>query len=257
MSYEKEIELLKEIAVAVGKYQLEKQKFLKNVNLKEDGSPFTEVDVNSENMIKEKISTIFQKDGFLGEESGETKGESGRRWIIDPLDGTRPYIHGIPTHSILIALEDGGVLAAAIAHFPALDETYWAMSGGGAFCNGEKLSVSKTALLSQSMASALGIVEEADKKSGKLLLETLKKCDYFYGFMDAYSYTSVAAAKLDFCVSLIDKPWDRAPAALIVKEAGGCFGDLKGNQTIYGAHFFVSNKNIREELLKNFAEKLC
>ena len=254
MAYETEVELLKDVVQSVGKYQIEKQKFLERINLKEDRSPFTEVDVNSEKMIKDKILSIFPDDGFLAEESGETSEKSKRRWIIDPLDGTRPYIHGIPTYSILIALEENGVLAAGIAHFPALGETYWASLGGGAFCNGEKLSVSKTANLSDSMVGALGIIEAANEKKGKILFKILQECDYVYGFMDAYSYVSVAAGKLDFCVSLIDKPWDRAPVALIVKEAGGSFGDLSGKESIYSDDFLVSNENLRKEILEKFRE---
>lgn len=253
MPYQTEIELLKEIVPIVGKYQLEMQKKLKKINLKEDRSPFTEVDVNSENIIKEKISAVFPNDGFLGEEFGESEGCSGRRWIIDPLDGTRPYIHGIPTHSILIALEDKGELVAGIAHFPALNETYWAVLGGGAFCNGEKISVSQTAAFDDAMASGLGILDASTDKSSKLLVEMLNKCDSFYGFMDAYSYTAVAAGKLDFCVSLLDKAWDRAPVALIVKEAGGVFCDFSGKETIYSKEFIVSNKNIAKSVLQNFA----
>jgi fructose-1,6-bisphosphatase/inositol monophosphatase family enzyme len=253
MPYSKEIDLLKETVVIVGKYQLEKQKNLGKINLKVDRSPFTEVDVNSEKMIKERILAEFPDDRFLCEESGETLGASKRRWIIDPLDGTRPYIHGIFTYSILIALEDNGVLSAAIAHFPALNQTYWATLNGGAFCNGEKLSVSDTSKLSESMACGLGIVDDAKGKKGKLLLECFQKVDYTYGFMDAYSYMAVAAGKLDFCVSLIDKPWDRAPAALIVKEAGGIFSDLKSVQTIYSDDFLVSNKNVHKQVLEIFS----
>jgi len=253
MPYLTEIGLLKEIVLVVGKYQMEMQKKLKTVNLKEDRSPFTEVDVNSEKTIIDKISKKFPDDGFLGEETGETGGKSGRRWIIDPLDGTRPYIHGIPTYSILIALEDKGELTAGIIHFPALNETYWATLGGGAFCNGEKISTSNADKISESMASALGIVEAAKEEKGKLLLKLLQKCEYVYGFMDAYSYTSVAAGKLDFCVSLLDKPWDRAPAAIIVKEAGGTFGDLSGKETIYSDDFVVSTAKTYKEIIENFA----
>ena len=254
MKYQREIQLLKKIAEIVGEYQLDMQKKLKKVNLKEDRSPFTEVDVNSENMIKEEISKQFPDDGFLGEESGETLGASGRRWIIDPLDGTRPYIHGIPTHSILIGLEENGELVAGIAHFPALNETYWASSGGGAFCNGEKICVSQTAEIEDAMASGLGVVEAAKEKDGKLLIELLDKCDSFYGFMDAYSYTAVAAGKLDFCVSLLDRAWDRAPVAIIVKEAGGVFSNFDGKETIYSKEFIVSNKNLHEKVKKYFSQ---
>jgi histidinol-phosphatase len=250
--YSKELEVAKEISFKVAKYQLEKQDSLKHINLKEDKSPFTEVDTTSEDMIRAAFAEAFPEDGFFGEESGKTKGTSGRQWIVDPLDGTRPYIHKIPTFSILIGLEEDGKIVAGVVNFPALNECYWATKGGGAFCNGEPISVSKTEKVEEAMGSSLGLTESADTESGKKLYSFMQKWDYVYGFMDAYSYMGVASGKLDLCISLIDYPWDRAPAAIIVEEAGGKFSSLKDEKSIYGDSFIVSNGLVHSECLKAF-----
>ncbi len=250
-NYAKELDVALDIIKKVGDFQLEKQATLKKINLKEDRSPVTEVDEASEAMIKDAFAAAFPEDGFFGEETGQTAGTNGRRWIVDPLDGTRPYIHKIPTYSTLIALEEDGEIVVAAVNFPGLGETYWATRGGGAFCNGQPIAVSKTAALGDAMGSALGAVEESHTDRGQRTIASLRQMDYIYGFMDAYSYMSVAAGKLDCCIALIDYPWDRAPAALIVEEAGGVYTTLEGERTIYGESFMVSNGAVQEELLES------
>ncbi len=251
--YMNELELAIKIAKEVGEFQLQRQASLGKINLKEDRSPVTEVDEKSEDMIKAAIAEAFPADGFFGEETGKTEGTSGRRWIVDPLDGTRPYIHKIPTFSTLIGLEENGEMVLGVVNLPALEECYYATKGGGAFCNGTKIEVSKCDSVKDAMGTALGLVEEADKPSGKKLMPYMQQLDYVYGFMDAYSYVAVASGKLDVCITLIDFPWDRSPAAIIVEEAGGTFSTLSGERTIYGENFCVTNGIIHKETLKNFA----
>ncbi len=250
--YNQELNIAVKVIKEVAEYQLEKQDTLKKINLKEDHSPFTEVDTTSEDMIRDAFKKAFPEDGFFGEESGKTEGTSGRRWIVDPLDGTRPYIHKIPTFSTLIALEEDGEIVVAVVNFPALAECYWATKGNGAFCNGEPISVSTTNIIEDAMGSSLGLTEAANSENGKKLYSFMQKWDYVYGFMDAYSYMGVASGKLDLCISLIDFPWDRAPATLIVKEAGGKFSDLLGEETIYGESFVVTNGLLHAETVKRF-----
>lgn len=250
--YTNELELAIEIAKEVGQFQLERQSTLGKINLKEDRSPVTEVDQQSEEMIKKAILAAFPTDGFFGEETGKSEGTSGRRWIVDPLDGTRPYIHKIPTFSTLIGLEEDGEMVVGVVNLPGMEECYYATKGGGAFCNGEPIKVSKCATIQDAMGAALGLVEEADTPIGKKLMPYMQQLDYVYGFMDAYSYVAVAAGKLDVCITLIDFPWDRSPAAIIVEEAGGQFSTLAGERTIYGDNFCVTNGIIHEETLDCF-----
>ena len=250
--YAQELSVAKAIAQKVGLYQLQQQDSLGKINLKEDRSPFTHIDTTSEEMIKEALLSAFVQDSFWGEESGKTAGSNNRQWIVDPLDGTRPYIHKIPTFSILIALEEEGELVVAVCHFPALNETYYATKNGGAFCNDRPISVSKTSEITDAMGSSLGLTETGGEQVSRELFSEMQRWDYVYGFMDAYSYMSVASGKLDLCITLIDFPWDRAPAALIVQEAGGVFSDLQGEKSIYGDQFIVSNGHLHTATLGSF-----
>lgn len=252
MNYQKELDAAITIAKEVGTFQIQGQKNIKNIDLKEDKSPVTEIDKKSEEMIKKHLLSIFKDDGFLGEESGETKSKNERRWIVDPLDGTRPFIHQIPTYSILIALEDNGEAVVGVVHFPALNETYYASKNGGAFKDGKKLKVSDCSNVEDAMASALGIVEMSNSKTGIKLLNLLQKIDYNYGFMDAYSYMCVASGKLDFSIGLIDNAWDRAAPAIIVREAGGDFSDLSGINSYYNETILLSNKKLHDNILEAF-----
>jgi fructose-1,6-bisphosphatase/inositol monophosphatase family enzyme len=184
MSYDAELKTATEAAIAAGAVQLDRRKTPLHVEIKADRSPVTEVDSLCETIIRDKISKQFPRDGFLGEETGEEKGTSGRRWIVDPLDGTRPYIKGLPTFSVLIALEDGGELVAGCIHLPAMGELYLAQKGKGAFCNNSRIHVSSTDAPGRVIGSGLGFVEKAATDEGKTLISLMQRWDYAYGFMD-------------------------------------------------------------------------
>ncbi len=252
MSYSNELKVAIEIAQKAGEIQLNNQSKLSNIEIKADLSPVTEVDKKCEDLIKETLLTAFPNDGFFGEESDPIDSKSGRTWVVDPLDGTRPYIRGIPTYSVLISLEIKQEPVVGVIHFPALNETYSASKGSGAFCNGRKISVSNTTNLNTAIGSNLGLLETINTPEGEKLLGLMQEIDYNYGFMDAYSYMCVASGKLDLCISLIDKPWDRSAAACIIKEAGGSFSDTNGKLTIYNDSFIISNKILHDSIVKHF-----
>lgn len=252
MAYTDELSLAIKTAREAGSIQLKYQCRVLNVEIKQDKSPVTEVDRECERLIRDELLSAFPEDGFLGEETDDISGESARRWIVDPLDGTRTYIRGIPTYSVLIGLEDNGECVVGVAHFPAKDETYWASKGNGAFCNKQMIRVSNTKDMSAVLGSSLGVIEKSDSVAGKKLITLMKKWDYIYGFMDAYSYMCLASGKLDICISLIDMPWDRAPAACIVTEAGGKHSDLYGIKSIHNSSFVISNGILHEQIIKYF-----
>lgn len=252
MSYDAELKAGHDAALAAGAIQLEYKNKMLSVRTKDDASPVTEVDTKCEAVIRDLLNKKFPSDGFLGEETGAEQGTSGRTWIVDPLDGTRPYLRGIPTHSVLIALEDGGELVCGCIHLPGLGETYWARKGGGAFLNGSPIHVSSTAKLSGAMGSGIGFLEKSSAAAGKNLLSLMKTWDYAYGFMDAYSYAGVACGRLDLCVNLLDKPWDCAAAACIAAEAGGRFSDVKGARSIYSGTVVISNGFVHDAVLEYF-----
>jgi fructose-1,6-bisphosphatase/inositol monophosphatase family enzyme len=250
MRYRQELLCALDAAKKAGTLQREKQHSVIAVSYKNDSSPVTEVDKQCEALIIETIQTMVPADAFLGEESGEIAGSSGRTWIIDPLDGTRPYLRGIPTYSVLIGLEAEQTPVLGAVYLPALDEMYWATRGNGAFCNDRPIHVSTTKDMRSVLGSCLGFFETADTAVGKKVISCMKQWDYAYGFMDAYSYMSVASGKLDICFGLIDKPWDRAAPACIVAEAGGRYSDFMGNATIANTCFVMSNGIVHDEILR-------
>jgi histidinol phosphatase-like enzyme (inositol monophosphatase family) len=253
MAFETELKAALDSAVKAGHIHSAMRKGLLGVSRKDDNSPVTEVDKKSEKLIIDILSEAFPSDGFLGEETGQYQGTSGRKWIIDPLDGTRPYIKGIPTSSVLIALEEDNEPVLGVIHLPFLNETYFAVKGGGAFLNNNPIHVSQTLKLEYAMGSALGIIEHAGSIKAGSIIELLRNCDYSYGFMDAYSYGSIAAGRLDLCVNLMDKPWDCAAAACIISEAGGCYSDLLGRKSIYSGSIIFSNSILHEQILEFFS----
>jgi histidinol-phosphatase len=252
MSYDTELKTATEAAIAAGAVQIDRRNKGLHVETKPDRSPVTEVDTMCETVIRDMLTKQFPRDGFLGEETGEEKGASGRKWIVDPLDGTRPYIRGLPTFSVLIALEDGGDLVAGCIHLPAMGELYVAQKGKGAFCNNSRIHVSSIKLPGRVMGSGLGFVEKAATPEGKALVSLMQQWDYAYGFMDVFTYGCIAAGKLDVCVNLLDKPWDCAAAACIVSEAGGRYSDIKGSRSVYNGSIILSNGFIHDAVLEYF-----
>ena len=252
MPYDQELKIALSAARAAGEIQMQHRGALLNIETKGDASPVTQVDRLCEEVIADRVRKGFPRDGFLGEETGEDKGSSGRKWIVDPLDGTRPYIRGIPTFSALIALEDGGDLVVGCMHLPGLGETYWAGKGGGAFLNDRPLRVSATAGLSEVFGSAFGYIEKAGGREAQRLLRLMGKWTYSYGFMDAYTYGCIAAGRIDVCVNLLDKPWDCAAAVCIIEEAGGRFSDINGKRSVYNGSCILSNGLVHDAVLEYF-----
>lgn len=248
MALDSELESAKRAAVAAGALQLTSRGVGK-VDLKPDASPVTEVDRRCEALIRGELVRGFPDDGFLGEESGQDDGRSGRTWIVDPLDGTRPYIRGIVTHAVLIALVDAAGPVLGVIHLPAMRLTCWATRGGGAFCNGVRARVSRTRSIETAVGSGLGFLQRYEEPLGRKLFELMRRTDYSYGFMDAYSYVCVATGKLDFCVNLLDEPWDCAAAAAIIPEAGGRFSDVVGVESVHRGSFVASNGLLHSALL--------
>jgi len=128
-----------------------------------------------------------------------------------------------------------------------------ASRGDGAFLNGKQIHVSATPTLDRAMGSAFGFIEKPDAAESKQLFNLARAWDYTYGFMDAYSYICVASGKLDLVANLLDKPWDCASAACIVREAGGRFSDTAGRPTVHSGSIILSNGILPEAALRFFA----
>jgi histidinol-phosphatase len=252
MNFQTELDCALDAARLAASIQKEKRYLLASIEIKSDKSPVTAIDRECEQVVKQHILSIFPQDSFLGEETGEHRGSSNRRWVVDPLDGTRPYIRDIPTYSVLISLEEAGTPVVGVIYLPSLDICCYASKNSGAFCNGKSIRVSDTAPDERVIGSALGFRELCDTPEGKQLFECMKSWDYNYGFMDAYSYVCVASGKLDCTVNLLDKPWDCSAAACIITEAGGTYSDLQGNKSVYNGAIVFSNSKLHDSLLRFF-----
>lgn len=256
MPYQHELDIALEAARAAANIQLEHLYKDKDIAIKPDQSPVSNIDKLCEDLIIDMLRSAFPTDGFLGEETGSTPGNSGRVWIIDPLDGTRPYLKQIPTYSVLIALIDNDVPVVGVMHFPSLNEVYYAAQDMGAYCNAKTIRVSKTASLDQAYGSAYGHIPKLHDPKAQAVLAQMHTWRFASGFMDAYTYGCIASGRLDVCLNLSDKPWDCAPAACIIKEAGGRFSDINGNESIYNGSFVISNGLLHDEAIANLSLKL-
>ena len=248
------MEAAKKAALTAGDFLLSGLDKKKVIQYKGPCDLVTEMDRRAEEIIKEILSERFPHVSFLAEESGETGQYSGSRWIIDPLDGTTSYSHGLPHFCVSIALEVDGEVLIGVVFNPCLDECFTAALGKGALLNGSSIYVSETAKLSLSLL-ATGF--PYDRK------ESLKNnIDNFRAFMmAAQGIRRMGSAALDLCYTACGrfdgfwelklKPWDTAAAALIVKEAGGILTDFGGRDyCIYSSEILASNGPIHNKMIE-------
>jgi len=225
-----------------------------DVTIKPDQTPVTQADRDAERAVVEILGTAFPDCGFLGEEFG-AKGSQERRWIIDPIDGTRNFVRHVPIWAVLIGLEEAGEITAGAIYNPVTDEMYSAHRGGGAFLNGERIRVSPIADLAQAtfLHAGLGIVRKAGWWDGfaRLIDGTLSQ----RGPGDYLGYALVASGKGEIYAELDLKPWDLAPCKIVVEEAGGRFTDFEGRPTIYSGTALVTNGHLHDATLALLARR--
>ncbi len=203
-------------------------------DFKSDDSPVTQADQRAEALIRSRIEQAYPGHGLVGEEYGESEGSDSHRWIIDPIDGTKSFICGVPLYGVLLALEIEGRCEVGVAYFPALDEMVAAASGLGCSWNGRACRVSPMdsldrAILAHGDTAAFTTFGKGDA------WERLQKAVYYNaGWCDAYGYFLVATGRIHLMLDPIMNVWDCAPFAPIFREAGGYFGDWQGRERIDG-----------------------
>lgn len=233
MAFEPELEFLKRMATEAGALALEYQHKGVSAENKDDDSPVTAADKACEKLLVEAIMREFPNDGILGEEGANKESKNGRRWIVDPIDGTRDYVRGIPLWAILIGLEQDGKVVAGVAHSPAQNQLCWASAGGGTFSNGEQVRVSTITSPSQAVLCFNGFHKANVAAMGQPLLNWTGKFWAVRGLGGAMDAMLVAMGKADVWVEPNAKPWDFAALKILVEEAGGRFGAFNGQNSIY------------------------
>ncbi len=236
------------------------------VEFKGDGSPVTEADRLAEKLIRRHIGAAFPGDGILGEEEGETPGRTGYRWVLDPIDGTRPFSRGIPTFGNLIAVERAAPSAGAcapivvgVAHFPALHELLWGALGQGAWWQTPRLEparmkVSPVHELSEAVVDTLSPQSWAKADRTATFERLAASTRRLRSWSDAYSLALVATGRVEAGVDFGAKIWDVAPFGIILPEAGGRMTCFAGTDSLTTGTYIASNRALHDALLDILAQ---
>jgi histidinol phosphatase-like enzyme (inositol monophosphatase family) len=229
------------------------------VETKSDGSPVTLADRGAEQELRRLIRDRFPGDGVLGEEFGELPGTTGRRWILDPIDGTKAFVRGVPLFGVLIGMEEAGEAVLGVAFLPALDETVYAARGLGCWwlpAGHRPAAVPRPARVSAVAPLADGLLlfnaHEYFVKVGRAAAHErlLRAFPSQRGWGDCYGHLLVATGRAEACVDPVTSSWDCAPLLPILAEAGGTFTDWKGVATIHGGDAISTNGKVLDEVLR-------
>lgn len=250
-SYRAYLDFAIDAAWQAGRYTLQYFQSQIGVEWKRDASPVTVADRGAEELLRRLIEQRYPGHAIVGEEFGDEH-QSGApvRWIIDPIDGTRSFIRGVPLYAVLIGLEIEGEMVAGVANFPALDEMVAAAKGEGCYWNGRRTRVSSRKSLAESMVCYTDVAHFAAHGRGEAWQRIQQASHSQRGWSDAYGYLLVATGRVEAMLDPIMSPWDCAALLPILQEAGGTFTDWQGTPTIYGNEGMATNGHVLDELLQ-------
>jgi myo-inositol-1(or 4)-monophosphatase len=218
---------------------------------KDDDTPVTAADRAAERLIRDRISAKYPGHAIVGEEYGAQGAEGASlRWIVDPIDGTKAFVRGVPLYAVLIGLEIEGQCEVGVAYFPALDEMVYAATGLGCRLNGRKVRVAETETLADGLVSFTDAnsFEQYGRKGEWQRIRSA--AGDARGWSDAYGHALVATGRADLMLDPAFNPWDGGPFPTILKEAGGYFGDWSGSETIYAGEAMSTTRKLLPEVLR-------
>ena len=224
------------------------------VERKSDDSPVTVADREVESMMREAITDQFPKHGIVGEEYNEVNPESPVQWILDPIDGTKSFIHGVPLYTTLIGVVVDGIPKVGIIYAPALDELCDAAKGKGARLNGVSCNVRYCDDLANASFMSTDCYTSANFDYGSAFEVLVDKTRIHRTWGDAYGHMLVATGRADLMFDPILNIWDAAPLLTVLQEAGGVFCDTDGNETIQSGNGFSCSRELKSEVLEVFKE---
>ncbi|MGO9819805.1 MAG: inositol monophosphatase family protein [Solirubrobacteraceae bacterium] len=219
------------------------------VETKPDLTPVTDADRAVELALRERIAAARPSDAVLGEEYGVTGGAGRRRWIIDPIDGTKSYLRGMATWSTLIALELDGAIVLGVVAMPVLGRRWWGSRGGGAFADGRPIRVSGIASLADAQLAWSGIQEWDEVDRLDQLIALGRACWRTRGVGDSWQYMLVAEGAAEIALDPSVSLWDLAALKVIIEEAGGRFTDLGGIERADGGSGIATNGLVHDAAL--------
>jgi histidinol phosphatase-like enzyme (inositol monophosphatase family) len=234
-NWDRELDLAMRASQAAADLALRYQKGIQ-AETKADLSPVTKADRECELLLARAFQEDFPEDGLLGEEGALVESRSGRRWIIDPIDGTRDYVRGNPLWANLIALEVGGEVVAGIVNLPALGTMYSASNSAGAYRNGSAIHASRKVAPADSVICVDGINKLGHVPFRAQLLDWIAPFWAVRSMGGALDAMLVASGQAEVWIEPTAAAWDLAPLKVIVEEAGGRFFNFDGRSSIYGGN---------------------
>ena len=220
-----------------------------DIELKADQSPVTIADKEAEECLFRMIQSEYPADACLGEEQGERPGTSGFRWVVDPIDGTRSFVQGVPLYGVMVALTDPeGESVIGVVNFPALGEIVAAARGEGCFFNGQPARVSNVETIAASCVVYTSLQGFDETDSTEAFQRVRREARIARNWGDCYGHVLVATGRAEVMLDPILADWDCAPLQPILEEAGGSFTDWRGNPTILGKSGISTNGRVDEEL---------
>lgn len=218
---------------------------------KSDQSPVTIADQKAEQKLRELITKHWPDHGIIGEEFGIHNGKGEFTWTVDPIDGTKSFVQGVPLYAVLISLTDGKRPLVGVAHFPALNETVYATQGGGCYWNSRRAHVSQVNQLESAVLLASDIGSFKKDEGKRAAWERLIDTTYFQRtWGDAYGYALVATGRAEVMLDPWMAVWDCGPLQVIMEEAGGTFTDWQGTPTIYAGESIATNGALYDDVMR-------
>jgi histidinol-phosphatase len=210
----------------------------------------TQADLEAEEHLRRRIAEEFPDDAVIGEEGGESAGSSGRRWIIDPIDGTYSFVHGVPFYGVLLGVEIEGEPTVGVINVPALGEIAYAARGLGCFWNGQRARVSQTAALEDALLLSTDFGTCERYGYGPAADELQRRASMRRTWGDCYGYVLVATGRADVMLDPAMNVWDCAALLPVMEEAGGTFTDWRGRRSIHSGNAVATNGILFEEVMR-------
>ena len=214
---------------------------------KADETPVTIADREAEDVCRATIARYFPDHTITGEERSDQKGNDDFTWIIDPIDGTKSFVHGVPLYGVLIGCLVRRKPSVGVIYLPALDDMIYAADGMGCFWNGRKTGCRDVTRIEDATICAGSITRAFDRSDA--YRDLASRCKLNRGWGDAFGYAMVATGRADLMLDPKIAPWDCSPMPVIMKEAGGWAGNWDGRQDIYGPDWLAVAGGIKDEVL--------
>lgn len=215
---------------------------------KPDDSPVTAADRGAEQLIRSIIAARYPTDGILGEEEGETRTGADRRWIIDPIDGTRSFVRGVPFFGVMLALEEDGEVVLGVLHFPALEETVAAAREVGCWWNGRRALVSDETHLERALICTTDVENIEKQNFGRGWNRLRSRAGIVRTWGDCYGHALVATGRAEAMLDPIMSPWDAAALVPIIEEAGGVLSDWRGESSWRNGSIVATNAALAHDV---------